>query len=240
MKKEQNVPKMFYESDCLIGDRILSRRLEKGLTEIELYIKLFGYSEDNKDESMKKRIRNWEQGIRQPSIKDLTALCNALECDVDYLLGKIDTPSYVNVDCSKALGLSKEAIDTIRNLKYVTFLRDRAEKPSGLKPLGYMDTLNAILTTRKGIGTQILLDGISRFIHPTFTNVFDIKEKKDSPSNCVFLSKGDGSEEISGFYVDETLLDYLAMENIKEGLKQVREDYENRKGKDNGNASKER
>ena len=62
-------------------DRMKQLRLERGISQEEL-AKRIGVS--------RSCIGNYEQGTREPSYKDLEALCDYYNVDMDYMLGLSD------------------------------------------------------------------------------------------------------------------------------------------------------
>lgn len=59
-----------------------------------------------------KTYRSWEKGTLPKTI-DLFNLANILDCDVDYLLGKMDTETHLKDYINKYYSLSPEAFDKL-------------------------------------------------------------------------------------------------------------------------------
>lgn len=59
---------------------------------------------------------NWEQDISYPDIIQLDILCDFLDCDYDFLMCKIDTPSKDVYDVQQVTGLSEKAVTYLKNL----------------------------------------------------------------------------------------------------------------------------
>lgn len=68
------------------GERIKSKREERGLTQPQLGKKI------NKSKQV---VSNWERGYSKPVDEDLIILSDILEVSTDYLLGKTNIPSMV-------------------------------------------------------------------------------------------------------------------------------------------------
>ncbi len=68
----------------LIGSRIKERRIYCDKTQEEL---------GNYLHVKKQTISKWEKGINAPGAEELKILSNILECSVDYLVGKVDSPT---------------------------------------------------------------------------------------------------------------------------------------------------
>lgn len=76
----------------------------------------------DKLEKHDKTIKNWEQGLHLPELKDLAGICELLHCDADYLLGNIDESTHDIHSISQETGLTERSIRKIQNmwLKYRT------------------------------------------------------------------------------------------------------------------------
>lgn len=97
-----------------IGDRIKERRTKLGLTQKELASKI---SEGiDPDAAPHTQISNWESGSKIPGTVALTRLCNALNCDIDYLLGEIDVHHRATYDVIAQTGLDKDAVEKIQQI----------------------------------------------------------------------------------------------------------------------------
>lgn len=74
-----------------IGERIRARRKEQGLT-LE-YVGTKIYEHRHKSQGCYSSIvYRLESAYYAPSAKTLIALCKALDCSADYLLGLVDKP----------------------------------------------------------------------------------------------------------------------------------------------------
>lgn len=90
----------------IFGERLKKLRKEKGYDTQEIFA--------NKINRSKETIRNWEQGRNIPEIKDLLELCEFLNCDMDYLLGRIECKTHNLTFIAKETGLTEDAIDLLR------------------------------------------------------------------------------------------------------------------------------
>lgn len=94
-----------------IGERIRQRRKQIGLTQTELAKRL----NPGIDNVMHTQVAKWEkQGTLE--VDSLIRLCNALDCDMDYLLGSIDTPRRATYDVVQETGISCKAADVLRSI----------------------------------------------------------------------------------------------------------------------------
>ena len=71
-----------FENEKVFPQRLKALRLEKGLTGPELGEKI-GYT--------KQAINNWEAGRTEPNIATLCRLADALEVDLNFLVGRSDS-----------------------------------------------------------------------------------------------------------------------------------------------------
>lgn len=53
-------------------------------------------------------VKNWERGSEEPKVKNLEILCRILDCDYDFLLGRIDVPYVQEFNIEEHLGLSEQ------------------------------------------------------------------------------------------------------------------------------------
>ena len=92
-----------------------ARKLKK-YTQLQLAELLNQYTGNNSDaESTRTRISKWERGIKVEivNLKEFLALCDILEVEADYLLGKINTPFKSTTDVMGVTGLSEKATDAL-------------------------------------------------------------------------------------------------------------------------------
>ena len=121
-------------SERYIGDRIRQRRNEIGLTQKELAAKINpGTSIETAPHT---QVAQWENGKKKPGTDALIRLCNALDCDMDYILGAIDVPRRAVYDVKEQTGLSDSAVNSLMEAKQRNY-------NAGL------DILSALLSDRK-------------------------------------------------------------------------------------------
>ena len=97
---------MEYSADITeIGKRLQKRR------------KMFFKSQDEFAEALqiadRKTVGNWETGTVSIPINRLADICKLLDCDMDYLFGKIDIPKNSTCNVMKETGLSQTAVEKI-------------------------------------------------------------------------------------------------------------------------------
>lgn len=96
----------------------------------------------------RKTVSKWETGETEIPITRLSEICNLLDCDLDYLFGKIEVSKNQTNNIMLETGLSEEAAKVLLNNKYI-------------------DTLNAILKDENFIK---LLDIISEWSEADLDN----------------------------------------------------------------------
>lgn len=148
-------------TEIYIGSRIKQRRSELGLTQMDLAKELSGPVEPG--ESLRAQIADWERprSRKKPSLVSLIKLCNALDCDIDYLLGAIDTPRRATYDVVQETGLSSDAADIIIEIKQ----NDCNE---------VLDVLSSLLTNKK------FWDALSNINYAKFASKGAEREMSDS------------------------------------------------------------
>ena len=57
-----------------------------------------------------KTVMNWEQGIVNPDLETVIKLADLLECDLDYLTGRLEEPTHDIAFIKNSIGLSTSAI----------------------------------------------------------------------------------------------------------------------------------
>lgn len=97
-----------------IADRIKALREKRKLTKIDLAKKLS--ADEHEVDSVRIQLTNWESGKRIPETSTLCRLCNALDCDIEYLLGAIDAPHRATHDVMEETGFAKSAVEKIQQV----------------------------------------------------------------------------------------------------------------------------
>ena len=64
-----------------------------------------------------KTVQNWEQGIVLPTLEKVYEICTVLECDMDFLFGRIQCTTHEIKDIQEATGLSEKAISWLKYWK---------------------------------------------------------------------------------------------------------------------------
>lgn len=74
------------------------------------------------DVSDRKTISKWETGETEIPTKRLPKICNLLECDMDFIFGKIDVFKNQTKNIMEETGLNEEAVKILTNNKYTEIL----------------------------------------------------------------------------------------------------------------------
>lgn len=98
------------------GKRIKKERNKKKMTQ-EVFAEHLG-KRLGKEKLSIETIRKWEQGRGLPELDTLIQLCDILECDMDYLIGRITEPSHKVKDICKSIGFSEKAAIRLEEKTY--------------------------------------------------------------------------------------------------------------------------
>lgn len=81
----------------------------------DAYLNTFGLirQSKNNDNNMFGTIQSWEQGKSEPTATVLANICQLLDCDADYLLGRIDERTHDINDAHQYTGLSSAALEQL-------------------------------------------------------------------------------------------------------------------------------
>lgn len=149
-----------------IGGRIQKRRHELKMSRSDLYDCVYSGGKAGSDNSKDRTVLNWESNKTELNYDTLPAMCHALNCSADYLLGLDDCTNKSIQFIHDYTGLSEDAINflneinnsnTIARLCAFKFsiLYEKGEKP-------YIYLLNYLL--RKDRDTISLLDYLYQYI----------------------------------------------------------------------------
>lgn len=86
----------------------------------DAYMEKFGMirkGKKNFDNNMFGTIQSWEQGKSTPTAEALANVCDLLDCDADYLLGRIDQRTHDINDAHRFTGLSVEALEQLHEYR---------------------------------------------------------------------------------------------------------------------------
>ena len=152
-----------------IGERIKKIRKERGLTQMQV---------SSMAKVAHKTYVSWEKGTSIPRLDTLSNLCNALQCEPDYILNGITHDTHCNVEIFNELGLSDKAIHNIKRIHDLGKIGDRY-----LLKAPAMETLNSILESDELFDLVQSICTYSQEL-PTFINdphevnhrLFDVEE----------------------------------------------------------------
>lgn len=79
--------------------------------------KQHGYTQEKLSELLgigREKIVIWEKGGRSPDLNELLKICDIFDCDLDYLVGRIEQPTHSLQDISDITGLSIKSIEQLQ------------------------------------------------------------------------------------------------------------------------------
>lgn len=85
-------------------------------------------------------IKKWESGRSVPTIEKLDNLCELLDCDVNYLLGKIDCTNYQATEFKAQTGLSETTYERLKEL-YDRKKEDKQIYPNTITELDVLENI---------------------------------------------------------------------------------------------------
>ena len=150
----------FDEIQEVFKKNLKKARKRAGYKTQEAFAEALGYSIES--------VRNWEQGRTIPEPGTLFRLADFLDCDLDYLIGRIDKPTHDLNFITDSLRLSEEAVEKLMKLsgKQLQSISEIIEHPkfarmtaqiSDLKDKGRLNDTTALLVINhvlKGINDQ--------------------------------------------------------------------------------------
>ncbi len=144
----------------------------------------------------------WEKdnNSRIPSVETMIRLCEVLDCDLDYLLGRCDTYHRETAEISETTGLSPAAANTLRMWK------NDSDKP-GPKGMNYdkdhailaINTLSSLLECNEG---KTVLTQIGLYLHGKISRTLPRGECEQMEHDLFkhFLNTNASAEEIIAEY----------------------------------------
>lgn len=83
-------------------NRIAELRIAKGLTQAQL-AEIFGWSQQS--------VQTWETGSRNPPLEKLLQLADYFAVSIDFLLGRTDTPCFIDTSKNPSQEELERAVD---------------------------------------------------------------------------------------------------------------------------------
>lgn len=124
----------------LFQDNLVKIRTENNYTQEKL-AELLSISRD--------KLSKWENGIRVPDLNELLEICDIFDCDLDYLVGRIEQPTHSLQDISDTTGLSIANIKLLqewnKNRYYHCVYEPKSDSSSKKYIRSSIDYLNNIL-----------------------------------------------------------------------------------------------
>ncbi len=141
----------------------------------------------------------WEKGDRIPPVETMVRLCELLDCDLDYLLGRCDTFRKETADISEATGLSPAAAETL--IKWKSF-SDGEVNPTTITFDEFAQTkfgqktLNSLLESDEGMD---VLSKIGLYLHGKISRTLPRGEREQMEHDLFkHLSNTNASKEEIG------------------------------------------
>lgn len=108
----------------LFAHRLKTRRIECGYSSRSVFAVAYDRRYKNGDadlagnnphKSTQYSLKNYENKDHSsiPSVEVVANICEMLDCDIDYLLGKIDTPKHIYQAMNEMCGLSEKATEKL-------------------------------------------------------------------------------------------------------------------------------
>lgn len=108
-----------YMSNILSLDAFDKALMKKGW-DLSTLAKQYDQKYPNPDgKSVYNTLRKWRGTTGNPTLKILVRICNLLDCDVDYLLGRIEEHTHEKKIISQETGLSEDSIDVLKRWKKI-------------------------------------------------------------------------------------------------------------------------
>ena len=104
-------------------------------------------------------VHSWWSNVSIPKYDNLLLLCDFLECDIDYLYGRMNESTHDIAFVKSQTGLSEEAIKQLQSAESYTLTQNRL-LPYDIKPI--LATLNLLLTSENGLS---LLHNLYDYLH---------------------------------------------------------------------------
>ena len=107
----------------IFTERLRECRLQKFSSQqafADAYMKELGTirpGRNKTDHNMFGTIQSWEQGKSIPTADVLSNICGLLDCDADYLLGRINQRTHDITDAHRYTGLSTEALEQLHEYR---------------------------------------------------------------------------------------------------------------------------
>ena len=99
-------------------------------------------------------VRNWEQGRTLPELGTLFHICSLLDCDMDYLIGRLEVPTHDLAFIKTQTRLSEAAIKKILEIAFLDRATGNSKTLSRFIENDNFNYLIALLGARVGDTTQ--------------------------------------------------------------------------------------
>ena len=141
------------------GDRLKKLRKERYKTQDD-----FAEAVGKKIET----VRNWEQGRALPEMETFFKICDLLDCDLDYLTGRLQQKTHDLHFIHEETGLSENAIEIIKSTPHPDIISGLVEHQDFVR---LIDNLHYL--SDKELLSKLLAAMIKNKISETFANMED-------------------------------------------------------------------
>lgn len=153
---------------------------------------------------------DWEHGKRIPDLNSLIKVCNAFNCDLDYLIGRIDARLHHTNDIMEKTGLSEDAVNSI--LAINKYEQDHPEES-----YCRIDMFSALLET------QEIIDALVMYCladDPTLVQI------KDSSGEAIHEINEEQKVIVNGrLEINKTILEQSAFRMMQNSLDKIKKKW---------------
>lgn len=119
------IERFFIMNTFIFSQRLQECRKQKFSSQqafADAYMEKYGMlrkGKKNNDNNMFGTIQSWEQGKSTPTAEALCNICELLDCDADYLLGRINQKTHALDIAQHFTGLSPEALNQLHQYREI-------------------------------------------------------------------------------------------------------------------------
>ena len=172
-------------------------------------------------------ISKWKNGS-VPSTYQLLTVCNYCDCDIDYLLGRIETFKRKNAPIHEETGLAEAAIDVLRDYQ-------QANKP--------VQMFDGTIAVDPGLPLPSAVADFVSFliVHPAFKDLAErilqaAEQQSDLEAAAAFRNQFSVSAEMQPFYTPENYQETVSY-MLTRDLNQIVTDFIKTKGSNHGKSN---
>ena len=198
------------ECDKLIGQRIKRLREKAEMSQLELAV-ILGVSRE--------KISKIESGAREAKAQDLLLIAEQFNVTTDYLLRGVDTG---NIGICETLGLSNEAINTLRAWKDCKTVSEGIDEEGRIVSIintdgsECLEALESLITIQSG---QSFLHELQLYLLAESGETYTLNQ--EGPKKAfTFLKATNGGKFL---FINKQMIENVLFDMLKEPLRQMRE-----------------